>query len=257
MEELPIGYRFYPTEEELVSFYLDNKLEGRRQELQHVIPEISIYDIEPWDLPRLSGELCQGNTEQWFFFTPMQAREARGGRPNRSTASGYWKATGSPRYVYSSDNQVIGMVKTMVFYMGKAPSGRKTKWKMNEYRAIGVHELSRNATPKLRHEFSLCRVYVVSGSFRAFDRRPLGAVTRETQHLPGVPHLGDAATTSAQNLIIVEMTSSPETSYSGEDHVDNPGTAASASWGLLDGLEPPAWEWPEQLDCPGTDRFGA
>ena len=52
MEELHIGYRFYPTEEELVSFYLDNKLEGRRQELQHVIPEISIYDIEPWDLPR-------------------------------------------------------------------------------------------------------------------------------------------------------------------------------------------------------------
>ena len=97
----------------------------------------------------LSGELCQGNTEQWFFFTPMQAREARGGRPNRSTASGYWKATGSPRYVYSSDNQVIGLMKTMVFYMGKAPTGRKTKWKMNEYRAIGAHGLSRNATPKV------------------------------------------------------------------------------------------------------------
>jgi len=52
MEELPLGYRFYPTEEELVSFYLHNKLEGTRQELQRVIPEISIYDIEPGDLPR-------------------------------------------------------------------------------------------------------------------------------------------------------------------------------------------------------------
>jgi hypothetical protein len=97
----------------------------------------------------------------------------------------------------------------------------------------------------LRHEFSLCRVYVVSGSFRAFDRRPLEAVTRETQLL------GDGATTSAQGPDpTVDMTSSPETSYSVEDHVDHPGTAASANWGSVDGLEPPAWEWPGQLDWP-------
>lgn len=33
---------------------------------------------------------------------------------------------------------------------------------------------------QLRHEMSVCRVYVISGSFRAFDRRPLGTVIRET-----------------------------------------------------------------------------
>lgn len=84
----------------------------------------------------LAGEVCRGDREQWFFFSPRQQREARGGRPNRTTASGYWKATGSPGYVYSSDNKVIGVKKTMVFYRGKAPTGRKTKWKMHEYRAI-------------------------------------------------------------------------------------------------------------------------
>lgn len=31
---------------------------------------------------------------------------------------------------------MIGLKKSMVFYKGKAPAGRKTKWKMNEYRAI-------------------------------------------------------------------------------------------------------------------------
>uniref|UniRef100_A0A6N2MNY1 NAC domain-containing protein n=2 Tax=Salix viminalis TaxID=40686 RepID=A0A6N2MNY1_SALVM len=245
MEELPLGYRFYPTEEELISFYLHNKLEGERQErMQLVIPDISIYDIEPWDLPKLSGQLCQGDTEQWFFFAPRQEREARGGRPNRTTASGYWKATGSPGHVYSSDNRVIGLKKTMVFYTGKAPSGRKTKWKMNEYRAIEVHELSNNATPQLRHEFSLCRVYVISGSFRAFDRRPQEAVARETQLL------GGAATSSVHGPPPVDMTSSPETSYSVEDHGDNPGPAESASWGTVVGLAPPAWDWPGQLDWP-------
>lgn len=51
MEELPTGFRFYPTEEELVSFYLCHKLEGRRQDLHRVIPVISVFDNEPWDLP--------------------------------------------------------------------------------------------------------------------------------------------------------------------------------------------------------------
>lgn len=136
MEELPTGFRFYPTEEELVSFYLCHKLEGRRQDLHRVIPVINVFDNEPCDLPKLAGELCQGDTEQWFFFAPRQEREVRGGRPSRTTASGYWKATGSPSYVYSSDNRVIGLKKTMVFYKGRAPTGRKTKWKMHEYRAI-------------------------------------------------------------------------------------------------------------------------
>jgi hypothetical protein len=107
------------------------------------------------DHAALAGELCREDKEQWFFFSPGQEREARGGRPNRTTACGYWKATGSPGYVYSSDNKVIGVKKTMVFYKGKAPSGKKTKWKMNEYRAIQVSNQSNTATPQV-YITSLC-----------------------------------------------------------------------------------------------------
>lgn len=46
------GLRFYPTEEELVSFYLHNMLQDRRlEELNKVIPVIKIYELEPWQLP--------------------------------------------------------------------------------------------------------------------------------------------------------------------------------------------------------------
>lgn len=84
----------------------------------------------------ISGELCTGDVEQWFFFSPRQEREAHGGRPNRITPSGYWKATGSPCYVFATNNKIIGLKKTMVFYEGRAPLGKKTKWKLNEYRAL-------------------------------------------------------------------------------------------------------------------------
>ncbi|KAK1354564.1 NAC domain-containing protein [Heracleum sosnowskyi] len=175
------GFRFYPTEEELVSFYLSHRLQAHNQAdlINRVIPVVDIYEIEPSQLPNYSGEWCKEDKEQWFFFVPMHEREARGGRTNRTTASGYWKATGSPSYVYSSNNKVIGVKKSMVYYIGKAPLGRKTRWKINEYKAIEEQVISTGVAPRLRHEMSLCRVYVISGTFRAFDRRPLGTEIME------------------------------------------------------------------------------
>ncbi|XP_076953758.1 NAC domain-containing protein 90-like [Bidens hawaiensis] len=170
-------YRFCPTEEELILFYLSNKLQNHRtRDIHHVIPDVNVYEHNPCQLPRLAGELCRRDTEQWFFFVPRQEREEQGRRPSRATASGYWKATGSPTYVYSSDNKVIGVKKTMVFYEGKSRRVKKTEWKMNEYRAIKEEVDGTNGIPvrKLRHELSLCRVYVVSGTTRAFDRSPFG-----------------------------------------------------------------------------------
>nr|WNA21409.1 NAC domain-containing protein 90 [Hemerocallis fulva] len=172
-QQLPPGFRFYPTEEELLSFYLHHKLRQTREaDIQRLIPVADIHRFDPWQLPELSGEACSGESEEWLFFWPQQPREAHGGRPTRTTPSGYWKATGSPGPVYSSVNRarVIGVKKTMVFYEGRAPVGRKTKWKMNEYRAI--EQVTDAATPRLRNEFSLCRVYKNSGCLRAFDRRP-------------------------------------------------------------------------------------
>ncbi|XP_023156096.1 putative NAC domain-containing protein 61 [Zea mays] len=79
---------------------------------------------------------CSGNEEPWFYFCPRQEREARGGRPSRTTPSGYWKAAGTPGLVYAADGRPIGTKKTMVFYRGRAPAGAKTKWKLNEYKAF-------------------------------------------------------------------------------------------------------------------------
>jgi hypothetical protein len=81
------------------------------------------------------GDLS-GDGEPWFYFCPRQEREARGGRPSRTTPSGYWKAAGTPGLVYAADGRPIGTRKTMVFYRGRAPAGAKTKWKLNEYKAL-------------------------------------------------------------------------------------------------------------------------
>ncbi|VVB04889.1 unnamed protein product [Arabis nemorensis] len=238
-EELPVGFRFYPTEVELLSFYLKIQLGGGNATIHSLIPILDVFSIEPTQLPNLAGERCRGDAEQWLFFVPRQEREARGGRPSRTAGSGYWKATGSPGPVFSPDNRVIGVKKTMVFYTGKAPTGRKTKWKMNEYKAVD-ETTSVSTNPKLRHEFSLCRIYIKSGSSRAFDRRPIETYGIERK----LPING------VETSFRATISTSPETSYSGGDQVDLPVTNASTTQSnseMVDGLSQPFWEW-EQLN---------
>jgi hypothetical protein len=47
--DLPPGFRFHPTDEELVNYYLKRKVHGLSIELD-IIPEVDLYKCEPWEL---------------------------------------------------------------------------------------------------------------------------------------------------------------------------------------------------------------
>ena len=46
---VPPGFRFHPTDEELVDYYLRKKIASKRIDLD-VIKDVDLYKIEPWDL---------------------------------------------------------------------------------------------------------------------------------------------------------------------------------------------------------------
>jgi hypothetical protein len=88
---------------------------------------ISTYDV------RIA--LASIGDKEWFFYVPRDRKYRNGDRPNRVTPSGYWKATGADRMVRVVEgNRSIGLKKTLVFYVGKAPKGLRSSWIMNEYR---------------------------------------------------------------------------------------------------------------------------
>jgi hypothetical protein len=46
---VPPGFRFHPTDEELVDYYLRKKVLSKKIDLD-VIKDVDLYKIEPWDL---------------------------------------------------------------------------------------------------------------------------------------------------------------------------------------------------------------
>lgn len=47
---LPPGFRFHPTDVELVQYYLKRKVMGKSFRFE-AISEIELYKFAPWDLP--------------------------------------------------------------------------------------------------------------------------------------------------------------------------------------------------------------
>ncbi|XP_048228589.1 NAC domain-containing protein 86 isoform X2 [Ricinus communis] len=150
---LPPGFRFHPTDEELVAYYLDRKINGRSIELE-IIPEVDLYKCEPWDLPDKS--FLPSKDLEWYFYSPRDKKYPNGSRTNRATRAGYWKATGKDRPVHSQ-RQPVGMKKTLVYYRGRAPHGIRTNWVMHEYRLI--YSLCGAASSSLKDSYALCRVF--------------------------------------------------------------------------------------------------
>ena len=164
------GFRFHPTDEELVGFYLKRKVQQQPLPIE-LIKQVDIYKYDPWDLPSMSlqklsfhslffghidmiclvmihvsmflilvtllvqEELATTGEKEWYFYCPRDRKYRNSARPNRVTGAGFWKATGTDRPIYSSDGtKCIGLKKSLVFYRGRAAKGFKTDWMMHEFR---------------------------------------------------------------------------------------------------------------------------
>ncbi|KAG0575272.1 hypothetical protein KC19_VG332300 [Ceratodon purpureus] len=164
VDQLPPGFRFHPTDEELLSYYLTKKISNPRSAVRAII-EVDLNKCEPWDLP----EKAKVGEKEWYFFSLLDRKYPTGMRTNRATEKGYWKATGKDGEVMgSSTRAVVGMKKTLVFYGGRAPKGLKTNWIMHEYRLESSPSiLHLNAAQQSLHskqeEWVVCRVFQKMG----------------------------------------------------------------------------------------------
>ncbi|KAL5846088.1 hypothetical protein ACOSQ3_009612 [Xanthoceras sorbifolium] len=155
-EMWPPGFRFHPTDEELILYYLKKKICKKRIKLD-IIAETDVYKWDPEELPGQS--LLKTRDRQWFFFSPRDRKYPNGARSNRATRFGYWKATGKDRNI-TCNSRNVGVKKTLVFYRGRAPTGERTDWVMHEY-TLDEDELKR--CQNVQEYYALYKVFKKSG----------------------------------------------------------------------------------------------
>ncbi|KAJ8490449.1 hypothetical protein OPV22_012170 [Ensete ventricosum] len=151
------GFRFHPTDEELVGYYLRRKICGRPLRVD-AIAEVDLYKCESWDLPGRSR--IRSRDLEWYFFSALDRKYSNRSRTNRATGHGFWKMTGKDRPVRHRA-RVVGMKKTLVFHAGRAPHGSRTNWVMHEYR-LEDEELAHSGVPQ--DAYVVCRIFQKSGS---------------------------------------------------------------------------------------------
>ncbi|XP_011039650.1 PREDICTED: NAC domain-containing protein 45-like isoform X2 [Populus euphratica] len=146
-----VGYRFHPTNEELVCNYLKPKILGDDVEDLSIMPVVHVCKHEPSELPDKSN--IKSKDAVWYFFCPRDFKYLNSGRYNRRTKLGFWKPTGKILKIrFTGTKKVIGTRKTLVFYTKACPKPIRTGWIMHEY------EYSSDLSPCNQGGYVLCKL---------------------------------------------------------------------------------------------------
>ncbi|XP_043725844.1 NAC domain-containing protein 1-like [Telopea speciosissima] len=118
---LPSGFRFIPTDSDLI-YFLKDKLLDRLQLPAGLIPDnINPYTYDPVQLPK--GEDFKHDNNAFFFIYKQE---------NRTIKDGFWRAFALPKKIFNKD-QMIGFKEEFVFSWSIQNEIIKTNWIMYEY----------------------------------------------------------------------------------------------------------------------------
>ncbi|TVU09792.1 hypothetical protein EJB05_43288 [Eragrostis curvula] len=159
----PTGFRFKPTDEELIEYYLLPRLQGRPTEPNDAIIEANVYEFHPDTL--INGIYKSKGKDEWFFLSPRARMYQNGVRPSRKTEDGRgrWKASTATKVVAKETvSDGVKFCKNVLNYFAGSPKDEtRTKWLMREL-TIPEFEIKRgnsgaNAT---LDEYVMCKIYL-------------------------------------------------------------------------------------------------
>ncbi|EFH53817.1 predicted protein [Arabidopsis lyrata subsp. lyrata] len=159
---LPPGFKFMPSDEQVIFCYLKPYLDGNKNVLLDVpIHLVNIYESNP---QQLSVEFCKGNDKEWFIITERNKvdqglsktkRVGNGGTTRQKrgdTKGGYWHATVGAQEINAGQG-VVGYKTAFAYYVRKQSADFKTDWLMLEY---SLHHTCHNNDK----DYTLCKIYL-------------------------------------------------------------------------------------------------
>ncbi|XP_002460324.2 protein ATAF2 [Sorghum bicolor] len=162
-DEYPIGFRFKPKDEELVEYYLVNRLTRQPTVPNDYITEYDVYLCHPDTLTK--AEHKGVDQEEWYFLSPRSRMYGNGVRPARKTRDGRgrWKASTASKEV---DQKVvcngITFCRSVLNYFEGVPKKEvRTKWIMLELKVPCFEiKLDKPGPKNMLDEYVVCKIYV-------------------------------------------------------------------------------------------------
>ncbi|KAK2635176.1 hypothetical protein Ddye_029968 [Dipteronia dyeriana] len=153
---ISVGYRFLPTDTELVSYYLFNKLETELpfNDLEMaLVKECDLYgSLDPFEVWNLYGGDHLEDGQALYFFTRLKKVSVNGSRICRRVGSGTWAGEDSGDRIMSAGN-VVGFKKRFRYENHGSP--HDGDWIMHEF-AIDSSLLRQHQNPD--DNIVLCRM---------------------------------------------------------------------------------------------------
>ncbi|CAN7013945.1 unnamed protein product [Brassica oleracea var. botrytis] len=139
----PPGYRFVPTDAEIIYYYLKPFLPENKKSWPIIpIHHANIYESNP---QQLTAEYKKGNLTEWFFISERTRIKRNGQKQKRVDHNGgYWHSKAVTKKI-KVKKDVVGYKTTLNYFVGKQPNGERTNWLMQEY---WLESSGHNKTPR-------------------------------------------------------------------------------------------------------------
>ncbi|ONK70782.1 uncharacterized protein A4U43_C04F1480 [Asparagus officinalis] len=177
-ERLPVGFKFRPTDEELILRYLRPKVLGGELPCEAVIVDVNVYNYNPTRLTEIYADKEQ--EKSWYFFTSRNRKYEKGSRPDRAASGGYWKATAADTDIQEMEGgrrMKIGGKKPLVFMeiencrTRKGDQGTPTEWMMHEFKIEESKQPIKNGR-MLLDDYVLSKIYRSRGKGKSKKPAP-------------------------------------------------------------------------------------
>ncbi|KAK0582076.1 hypothetical protein LWI29_021253 [Acer saccharum] len=154
---IPMGYKFQPTDEELVSYFLFNKIFAETDDPFNDVDKFSVREgdlygsQDPCDIWNLYGGDNLEDGKPLYLFTRLKKVSSNGSRISRRVGSGTWAGEDSGDTI-TSQNYVVGVKKRFRYENKKSPDNGA--WIMHEF-AVDPTLLRQHQKPD---DIVLCRM---------------------------------------------------------------------------------------------------
>ncbi|KAL6313418.1 hypothetical protein AAG906_002814 [Vitis piasezkii] len=144
------------TPKHLVDLY-QTSIKGKEVEMNFIDSDGQV-DLTHLDVSDFfenpNGKIDHLIDKEWYFFCRRGRKYRNSVRPNRVTGSGFWKATGVDKPIYSVEGHSRGgdciwLKKSLVYYCGSAGKGTKSDWMMHEFRIPQTRKMLLSSLPRL------------------------------------------------------------------------------------------------------------